>query len=133
MELFPAADDDSLTLIKNVIDDSDYYLIIPGGRYGTIDESTGKSYTELEYEYALETGKPIVALVHSSSKSLPAEKTERTDEGQRRFQEFSAALKKRHVRFGKTGRSLLPPFSRASKTLRRPPSGRMDPRRCNFG
>jgi Domain of unknown function (DUF4062) len=35
MELFPAADDDTLTLIKSVIDDSDYYVIILGGRYGT--------------------------------------------------------------------------------------------------
>ena len=58
MELFPAADDDSLTLIKSVIDDSDYYLILLGGRYGTIDNATGKSYTHLEYEYALSAEQP---------------------------------------------------------------------------
>lgn len=71
MELFPAADDDSLTLIKNVIDDSDYYLIILSGRYGTVDKKTGKSYTHLEYEYALAKGKPTVALLHSNPGSLP--------------------------------------------------------------
>jgi hypothetical protein len=37
MELFPAADDDSITLIKSVIEDSDYYLVILGGRYGSLD------------------------------------------------------------------------------------------------
>ena len=51
MELFPAADDDPLSLIKNVIDDSDHYLIILGGRYGRVDAATAKSYTHLEYEY----------------------------------------------------------------------------------
>jgi hypothetical protein len=33
MELFPASDDDKWTLIKRVIDDSDYYLVVVGGRY----------------------------------------------------------------------------------------------------
>ena len=35
MELFPAADDDSLTLIQRFISDCDYYIVIVGGRYGT--------------------------------------------------------------------------------------------------
>ena len=34
MEFFPAANEDQWTLIKNVIDDCDYYLVIVGGRYG---------------------------------------------------------------------------------------------------
>ena len=32
MELFPAADDDQWTLIKRLIDDCDYYILIVGGR-----------------------------------------------------------------------------------------------------
>ena len=35
MELFPAANEDQWTLIKRVIDDCDYYLVIVGGRYGS--------------------------------------------------------------------------------------------------
>ena len=46
MELFPAADDDSLTLIKSVVDDSDYYLVILAGRYGSLHAKEGKSFTE---------------------------------------------------------------------------------------
>lgn len=34
MELFPAADDDQWTLIKGLIDDCDYYVLIQAGRYG---------------------------------------------------------------------------------------------------
>ena len=49
MELFPAADDDSWTHIKRFIAECDYYIVIVGGRYGSIGP-TGKSYTEMEYE-----------------------------------------------------------------------------------
>jgi hypothetical protein len=46
-------------LIKKVIDDSDYYIVILGGRYGSVGED-GVSYTEREYRYALSIGKPII-------------------------------------------------------------------------
>jgi len=98
MELFPAADDDSLTLIRNVIDDSDYYVIILGGRYGTLEKNASKSYTHLEYEYAIKTGKATIALLHSNPGALPADKTEGTDEGRRRFNEFRTELRSKNCR-----------------------------------
>lgn len=61
MELFPAANEDQWSLIKKVIDDSDYYILIVAGRYGSVNEDKGISYTQMEYEYALETGKPVIA------------------------------------------------------------------------
>ena len=67
MELFPAADDDSLTLIRSVIDDSDYYLIILGGRYGTLDNATGKSLRI-----------PMMSISHSNLMPI---RTERSDAG----------------------------------------------------
>lgn len=45
--------------IKKVIDECDYYLLIVGGRYGSMD-SNGVSYTEREYDYAVETGKLVI-------------------------------------------------------------------------
>ena len=39
MALFPAADDDQWTLIREVIDLSDYYVVIVGGRYGSVSAS----------------------------------------------------------------------------------------------
>jgi hypothetical protein len=36
MELFPASDEDQWALIKGVIDDSDYYVLVIGGRYSPI-------------------------------------------------------------------------------------------------
>ena len=55
MELFPATDEDQFEFIKRIIDDCDYYLLIIGGRYGSVT-ADGISYTELEYEYALKLG-----------------------------------------------------------------------------
>ena len=62
MELFTAGDKSQWEVIKKWIDDSDIYLLILGGRYGSIDKSTGLSYTEMEYNYALDKGKPLFAL-----------------------------------------------------------------------
>ncbi|HDR2159235.1 TPA: DUF4062 domain-containing protein [Enterobacter cancerogenus] len=63
MELFTAADRSQMDIIKKWIDESDVYMLILGGRYGSIELTTGKSYTELEYDYAVEQGKALFAVV----------------------------------------------------------------------
>ena len=40
-------------------------MLILGGRYGSIEPTTGLSYTELEYDYAFQQGKPSFAVVIS--------------------------------------------------------------------
>jgi hypothetical protein len=98
MELFPAADDDQWTLIKRVIDACDYYLLVIAGRYGSVSP-TGKSYTEMEYEYAVERKKPVIAFLHKDPASLPAKWSEKTDEGRTRLNEFRATLERRMCRY----------------------------------
>lgn len=63
MELFKAGSLDQLQTIERWIDESDIYMLILGGRYGTLEPKSKKSYTHLEFEYALNSGKPIFALV----------------------------------------------------------------------
>lgn len=67
MELFKAADKSQWEIIKRWIDESDVYMLILGGRYGSIDPQKGVSYTELEYDYAVETGKPLFSVVIEES------------------------------------------------------------------
>jgi nucleoside 2-deoxyribosyltransferase len=67
MELFTAGDESQMEVIKQWIDESDVYLLILGGRYGSIEPKSGKSYTQLEYEYALALGKPLFACVMDES------------------------------------------------------------------
>jgi len=75
MELFPAADEEQWDFIKKVIDDCDYYLLIIGGRYGSTTQD-GISYTEKEFDYAIERGLKIVALIHGAPNDIPFGKSE---------------------------------------------------------
>ena len=63
MELFSAGDQSQMDVIKRWIDESDVFLLILGGRYGSIEAESQKSYTHLEYEYALEKSKALFAVV----------------------------------------------------------------------
>lgn len=60
MEAFCAADEEQFEYIKKVIDLCDYYVLIIGKRYGSISPITGKSYTEMEFDYAKSKGIPIL-------------------------------------------------------------------------
>lgn len=98
MELFPAANDDQWTLIRKVIDDCDYYIVIIGGRYGSVG-TDGISYTEMEYRYASEIGKPIIAFLHKDPGNLPAIKTEQTEEGRKKLDEFKELAQKKMCKY----------------------------------
>lgn len=63
MELFAAGDQTQMNVIKRWIDESDVYMLILGGRYGSVEPKSRKSYIHLEYEYALEKEKPLFAVV----------------------------------------------------------------------
>lgn len=65
MELFSAGNESQLDTVKRWIDESDIYLLILGGRYGTLEPTSRKSYTQLEYEYALGKDMPLFAVVIS--------------------------------------------------------------------
>jgi len=97
MELFPAADEDQWSLIKKVIDDCDYYLVIIGGRYGSLGDD-GKSYTQMEYEYALSKGKPIIAFLHAEPGKIESAKTEKTEHGRGKLEAFREMARKKVVR-----------------------------------
>jgi len=63
MELFAAGDESQMNVIKRWIDESDVYLLILGGRYGSIEPNSQKSYIHLEYDYAVERQKPLFAVI----------------------------------------------------------------------
>lgn len=67
MEQFHAAPTSQWNVITKMIDECDFYLLVIGGRYGSIDETTNLSYTEKEYNYAKEKGLPVLVLIKDSS------------------------------------------------------------------
>jgi len=96
MELFPAGDDSAWDLIEDVIEASDYYALIIGGRYGSMDEA-GIGFTEKEYDLAISLKKPVIPLLHKRPDNLPREKTE-TDAGAwKKLEEFRAKVEKKHT------------------------------------
>lgn len=65
MELFSAGDESQLETVKRWIDESDVFLLILGGRYGSIEPKTKQGYVEVEYDYAVQTKTPAFAVVMS--------------------------------------------------------------------
>lgn len=97
MELFPAASVEQWELIKRVIGECDYYLVIVAGRYGSLNES-GMGYTEMEFDYAISIGKPVIGFYHKSPDSLPGAKLEKTDAGREHLKALTEKVKKRLCR-----------------------------------
>ena len=87
MELFPAANEDQWTLIKELIDTCDYYLLIVGGRYGSLN-SDGISYTQMEYEYAVSKGIPVISFTPANPEEIPVGKTDKNPEKSKKLAAF---------------------------------------------
>lgn len=98
MELFPAADDDQWTLIKRLIDDCDYYVLIVGGRYGSVNPE-GVSYTQMEYEYALLKDIPIISFLPKSPGQIPLDKSEKEPLLVQKLADFKEIVQKKMCRF----------------------------------
>jgi hypothetical protein len=98
MELFPAADDEAWTLIQRVIDESDYYLLIVGGRYGSVTNA-GVSFTEKEYDYAVSQAEPVIAFLHGSPEDISVGKRDIDPSLRAKLEKFTEKVKQaKHVK-----------------------------------
>lgn len=79
MEMFSADDDEQWEVIKETIDQSDYYVIIIGHRYGSRTKE-GISFTEKEYDYAKSIGVPILAFIRK--RDVPTKPEEREEDSE---------------------------------------------------
>lgn len=107
MEQFPASPLSQWQYITQMIDQCDYYVLISAGKYGSIDEETGISYTEKEYRYALEKGVPVLAFLHKAPENIPVKFCESTEEGRKKLETFRSTVKAgRLVQFYETTEQL---------------------------
>lgn len=118
MELFPAADEDAWSLIKEVIDGCDYYVLILAGKYGSVN-SEGVGFTEMEFDYAASTGKPIIAFLHQDPETLPASNFEKTEALQKKLNAFREKAKAKHCKFWNSPEDLGGKVSRGLVQLRK--------------
>lgn len=112
MEMFPAADDDQWTLIKGLIDDCDYYVLIQAGRYGSIGPD-GKSYTQMEYEYALEKQLPIISFLHKDVGKIESGKSEKDPDSITKLDDFRGLAQKKMCRLWESPSDLGSQVSRS--------------------
>ncbi len=75
---------------------SQIYILLLGHRYGEIDEETGKSYTELEYDKAKELGIPVLAFLLDTNKVGAFDRFRESDA------QYDALLRfKKELKYGK--------------------------------
>ncbi|PLP97911.1 DUF4062 domain-containing protein [Cupriavidus pauculus] len=118
MELFPATDEDAWSLIKEVIEGCDYYVLIIAGKYGSVGPG-GSGYTEMEFDYAVSIGKPVICFLHSDLTSLKASNVEKTEELQQKLENFRSKAQAKHCKFWSTAEDLGGKVSRSLVQLRK--------------
>ena len=94
MELFPTEQNNQWPMIQKVIAECDYYVVLVGGRYGSLSPM-GLSYTHREYIFADTKKKPVIAFLHDHPDQLPAHERENSREGEVRFRDFSKLLQEK--------------------------------------
>lgn len=92
MEFLPAVDIDPHVFIERQIRECDFYLIILGGRYGSMDEK-GVSFTEFELNCAIKYDVPVLAMVHSVPDRIPMGKTDLCSELRTKLDRLRVRLK----------------------------------------
>ncbi len=95
MEQFHAAPTNQWNVITKMIDECDFYLLVIGGRYGSIDEETSISYTEKEYNYAKSKGLPVLVLIKEATAIVESEKDTGNDkyDKMRKLDDFRERVK----------------------------------------
>jgi len=112
MEMFPASNNDQWSLIKRLIEDCDYYILIMGGRYGSVTKE-GISYTQMEYDYAVSQNIPVIAFLHSNPDKIPSGKSEKDPEKAAKLQEFKSKVELKLCKYWDTPSDLGSKVSRS--------------------
>ncbi|MFC3832751.1 MULTISPECIES: DUF4062 domain-containing protein [Deinococcus] len=92
MEAFPASDASQWEIIRQTIDRSDYYVLIPQKYYGSIDKEVGISYTEKEYNYAVESKIPVLTFIVRDEVLLSEKHIETTQKRKKMMENLKAKV-----------------------------------------
>lgn len=93
-ESFTAGPEPSWKVIERKLAGADYYIVIVGGKYGSVDKTDDRlrSFTEREYDYARER-MPVMAFLSKEFEKLPTDKRESDPEMYERVANFRARLR----------------------------------------
>ena len=96
MEQFGARKSNPLATCLSEVEQSDIYVGIIGMRYGSEDPNTGKSYSQLEYEKAIEQDKEILIYLIDEENSAVAPNLIQYEKIQK-LNNFKSILKDKHT------------------------------------
>lgn len=105
MEMFSAADEEQWKLIARQIEETDYYVVIVGHRYGS-ETSEGISYTEKEYDHAIANGVPTLGFIIDDEASWPKTRIDTNQKKKRKIDLFKNKVKCKIVQFWKNKEDL---------------------------
>jgi hypothetical protein len=94
MEAFNASDSQSWKIIQRHIEQSDYYVLIVAHRYGSRVEEGGLSFTEKEFDYAVERGIPVLGFIIEDNAQWAASKVDK-DQDAVALKSFKEKVRKR--------------------------------------
>jgi len=95
MEMFSAADQQQWQIISRHIESSDYYVVLVAHRYGSMEAD--RSYTEKEYDYAIECGIPVLGFVIDDAAPWPPSKSDKEQKKRNAVARFKEKVKSRYI------------------------------------
>ncbi len=92
MEYFVSSPDSPIDVCLATVRRSQLYIVIVGMRYGSIEEGSGKSFTELEYDEAVKNKIPVLAFIIDEDQCAILPKFVDVGEKAEKLKQFKAKL-----------------------------------------
>lgn len=92
MEYFVSSPDSPIDVCLATVRRSQLYIVIVGMRYGSIEEGSGKSFTELEYDEAVKNKIPVLAFIIDEEQCPVLPKFVDVGEKAEKLKQFKAKL-----------------------------------------
>lgn len=96
MEYFGSNPQDSLTVCLSQVRECKLFIGVLGMRYGSMDDGSGLSYSQMEYNEAIKNKIPTLIYIMSEDQPIPAKYVDMGEKAEK-LAEFKKLLKKHHT------------------------------------
>lgn len=96
MEYFGSNPQDSLTVCLSQVRECKLFIGVLGMRYGSMDDESGLSYSQMEYNEAIKNKIPTLIYIMSEDQPIPAKYVDMGEKAEK-LAEFKKLLKKQHT------------------------------------
>ncbi len=119
MEFFPSVGTSQWPIILESLEAADFCVFVVAGRYGTISDEAGISWTHREFREAVAMGKPLIGLLHGAPETLSMDRSEGTPEGRSLLAAFRREVEEHTVcRYFNTDADLVDALTMSIAALR---------------